>query len=530
MIKWIGQHIVSLIARFRDDVYLENLAETTQDHVVGIDSDGKLYKQDRGTTDSFTVEDGDTTDVVISNGKHWKFVEGGGIDINWTDTSNGTSSDEYDLTFTLSKALQDLLIDASHTIRGVAGSDILIQSTQDINLQLDYDQASTAGTHSFKITNGDGNTIFTVDEDGNIVTRGSITAQTAGGATKHPSKGSSGNLLVDDAGVVSTRPVSDLKTDLALAKADVGLGSVENKSSATIRGEIVSGDIPTLNQNTTGNAGTATALATARSINGVSFNGTSDITVTAAGSTLSDLVPVAKGGTGANNVAGARASLGVDAAGTDNSTNVTLTGTPDYITISGQEITRNQIDLTADVTGALPRANLATQNAYQYISFTGSATVPADGDWITVSANGISNHTWNTDLGSGGTTVGSSTVTIPTGAICQGIIVPYDCVLVGYSSLIRSVGNHQSKVGLAVGVPTYNDFATFDCTLRAYNAADISAGPDSNYSQRPVRADYLSANHSMSAGHVIFPLIGSVASNSRTVQWNCTLVLKTLLP
>jgi len=548
MIKWIGQHIVSLIARFRDDVYLENLAETTQDHVVGIDSDGKLYKQDRGTTDSFTVEDGDTTDVVISNGKHWKFVEGGGIDINWTDTSNGTSSDEYDLTFTLSKGLQDLLIDASHIIRGVAGSDILIQSSQDINLHLDYDQASTAGTHSFKITNGDGNTIFTVDEDGNIVTRGTITAQTAGGVTKYPSKGSAGNLLVDNAGAISTRPVSDLKTDLALAKADVGSGSVENKSSATIRGEIVDSDIPslnaskvnagtfdaaripTLNQSTTGNAGTATALATARSINGVSFNGTSDITVTAAGSTLSDLVPVAKGGTGANNVGGARAALGVDAAGTDNSTNVTLTGTPDYITISGQQITRNQIDLTADVTGALPRANLATQNAYQYISFTGSATVPADGDWITVSANGISNHTWNTDLGSGGATVGSSTVTIPTGAICQGIIVPYDCVLVGYSSLIRSVGNYQSKVGLAVGVPTYNDFATFDCTLRAYNAADISAGPDSNYSQRPVRADYLSANHSMSAGHVIFPLIGSVSSNSRTVQWNCTLVLKTLLP
>ena len=322
---------------------------------------------------------------------------------------------------------------------------------------------------------------------------------------------------------------------------------------------------------------------------------------------------------------------------------VTLAGTPDYITLSGQEITRNAIDLAQDVTGTLAvskggtgvtslgsidisslnndsgftantgditgisisngatthtttsgthttqfltgegidvainalsgtvkqvtysaedasasnkgivelattgeadtgtdtaravtpeglKSHVDTRFAYQYISFTGNSTVPSDGDWMTLSANGISNHTWNINLGSGGTTVGSSTVTIPTGAICQGIIVPYDCVLVGYSSLIRSVGNHQSKVGLAVGVPTYNDFATFDCTLRAYNAADISAGPDSNYSQRPTRADSLSVNHSMSAGHVIFPLIGSVASNSRTVQWNCTLVLKTLLP
>jgi hypothetical protein len=54
----------------------------------------------------------------------------------------------------------------------------------------------------------------------------------------------------------------------------------------------------------------------------------------------------------------ARTTLGVDAAGTDNSTNVTLAGTPDYLTISGQEITRGLIDLTTDVTGVLPEANL----------------------------------------------------------------------------------------------------------------------------------------------------------------------------
>ena len=49
--------------------------------------------------------------------------------------------------------------------------------------------------------------------------------------------------------------------------------------------------------NTTGNAGTATALATARAINGVDFDGTAAVTVPAAGSTLTDTVPVSKGGT-----------------------------------------------------------------------------------------------------------------------------------------------------------------------------------------------------------------------------------------
>jgi len=55
----------------------------------------------------------------------------------------------------------------------------------------------------------------------------------------------------------------------------------------------------------------------------------------------------------------ARTTLGVDAAGTDNSTDVTLTGTPDYITLSGQEITVGQVDLSTDVTGSLPNSSVS---------------------------------------------------------------------------------------------------------------------------------------------------------------------------
>jgi hypothetical protein len=42
-----------------------------------------------------------------------------------------------------------------------------------------------------------------------------------------------------------------------------------------------------------------------------------------------------------------------DPVGTDNSTDVTLAGTPDYITLAGQVLTRGLIDLSTDVTGAL---------------------------------------------------------------------------------------------------------------------------------------------------------------------------------
>jgi len=64
---------------------------------------------------------------------------------------------------------------------------------------------------------------------------------------------------------------------------------------------------------------------------------------------------------------------------------VTLAGTPDYITLSGQEITRNQIDLTADVTGTLPVGNTAAKvtsivagDGIDVSGATGDVTVTAE--------------------------------------------------------------------------------------------------------------------------------------------------------
>ena len=56
----------------------------------------------------------------------------------------------------------------------------------------------------------------------------------------------------------------------------------------------------------------------------------------------------------------ARGTLGVDAAGTDNSTDVTIAAGLDYVTLSGQELTLGSVDLTTDVTGTLPAANGGT--------------------------------------------------------------------------------------------------------------------------------------------------------------------------
>lgn len=84
---------------------------------------------------------------------------------------------------------------------------------------------------------------------------------------------------------------------------------------------------------------------------------------------------------------------------------VTLAGTPDYITLSGQVITRSQIDLTADVTGVLPVVNFATgtPDGTKFVRDDGVlAAVPDSYPWtesVLASDASISTTTW-TDVSS----------------------------------------------------------------------------------------------------------------------------------
>lgn len=107
-----------------------------------------------------------------------------------------------------------------------------------------------------------------------------------------------------------------------------------------------------------------------------------------------------------------RTAIGVDASGTDNSTDVTLTGSYDYLTISGQAITLGQIDLTTDVTGALPNANLANS------SVTLGTTAVSLGD-TAASLAGLTNVTATGTITGG--TLTDGTASLSSGSITSAV-------------------------------------------------------------------------------------------------------------
>ena len=183
-------------------------------------------------------------------------------------------------------------------------------------------------------------------------------------------------------------------------------------------------------------------------------------------------------------------------------------------------------DTVRAVTPAGLKSHVDSRYQYQYISFLSNMTTASN--WKGMSANGISNHSWNQTLGTSGTTVDSSTGTVPLAVIGAGIIIPHASTLVGFSAIGVGGSNHQYELGLMVGVPTFNDYATFTATLRAYAAA-TAGSPDSNYQSRPIAIEDLSRSYSITAGHVIFPCVKS-ASGSGTNKVSWTIVIKTLIP
>jgi hypothetical protein len=178
-------------------------------------------------------------------------------------------------------------------------------------------------------------------------------------------------------------------------------------------------NFPTLNQNTTGNAATATKLAAPKNINGVAFDGSADITITAAASTLTGTVQVANGGTGISTITGLVKGNGT------NAMSAAISGT-DYLAPTGSAAAlTNFPTLNQNTTGnAATATKLAAPKNINGVAFDGSADITIAAAASTLSgtvqvANGGTGLTTAGLTGQVLTTVGSGTLswTTPTSII-----------------------------------------------------------------------------------------------------------------
>ena len=134
-----------------------------------------------GGMTSFQLEDGDGTEVAVSDAKEVKFVEGGGIDINWTDTSHGTDGDPYDLTFTVADTTvagdsgstgitpgDTLTIAGGTNVTTAMSGDTLTVTSTDTNTQLSTEQVQDIVGAMFSSNTETRCTVTYQDGDGTI--------------------------------------------------------------------------------------------------------------------------------------------------------------------------------------------------------------------------------------------------------------------------------------------------------------------------------------------------------------------------
>lgn len=224
------------------------------------------------------------------------------------------------------------------------------------------------------------------------------------------------NIGASNDGTLTIGGVTIINNAGSGAVALSGINSLDATTEATIEAAI-----DTLSNLTAASAlvttGTVTTGTWSSSFGDALIQDIADVSGTA---TSADQVLVSTGSGAFALESGAtlRTSLGVDPAGTDNSTNVTLAGSLDYLTLSGQQITRGAIVLTTDVSGTLPVGNggtgATTLGDNRVLTGAGSSAISAEAnmtfDGSTLAVTGDVNITG--DLSVAGNTTITDTTTV----------------------------------------------------------------------------------------------------------------------
>ena len=173
---------------------------------------------------------------------------------------------------------------------------------------------------------------------------------------------------------------------------------------------------------------------------------------------LAGTIPISKGGTGATTASAARTALGVDAAGTDNSTNVTLaTVSTNYLSLSGQQITAGTVPLSLGGTGATTASAARTALGVDAAGTDNSTNVTlatVSNNYLSLSGQAITAGTVPVSLGGTGATSASAARTA-LGAI-DGLTVKQDSTTnsndATYTSITTLIFDYDA--GLQVSNPS----------------------------------------------------------------------------
>jgi len=482
---------------------------------------------------SFQLEDGDGTEVTILDAKEIKFVEGTGIDINWTDTSHGTDGDPFDLTFSVNLEGTELIStgegggskflredgDGTCSWQTISGGDTTYSiscvngdNSDEEKIRLTAG-GSGSGTDDIVLEAGTGLSIARSSDKITFTNTVSDTNTTyspgdgldISGTTFSTDLKSNGGLVIESTELAVDLGASSITGTLAVGDGGTGLTSISTLLNSNVTPSSLGLVIGTNVQ-----AHDADLLAIAGLSSGDSnfIVGSGSEWVAESGST-------------------ARTSLGVDAAGVDNSTNVTLAGSLNYITLSGQEITRNAVDLAADVSGNLPDGNIAsasTWNAKQAALTFGIANTnavkvddadAADNDYAKFTASGVEGRSYSevkTDL-----SLGTAADRAAEDTLTDGSNLPDGAAIKTYGDANWSGGiSHDGNT--ANGVLTYKDAdeatveanMTFNGNSLAITTGSASAIPCTITGASGQAVDFLVVEANGGGDYVSVNSIGSI--------------------
>jgi len=265
-----------------DTIQLTKIQEMATNHIIGRSTSGTGNPEILGAGQVRTilnVENGATADQsasdILSLLSDQNIATTGSLTIG-TDIIHSGDTDTK-ISFTT-----DQITAATAGTTRLTVSDSAIQLSLNTTVAGSFTMAAT--NSNFVVNNNAGSNVFTVNSaSGNVTTSGTVDGRDiaadgtkldgiASGATNVTNT----NQLTNGAGFITAtltnEQVQDIVGGMLTGNTETGITVTYQDGDGTI--DFVVG---TLNQDTTGNAATATALETARNIGGVSFDGTSNI-------------------------------------------------------------------------------------------------------------------------------------------------------------------------------------------------------------------------------------------------------------